>query len=525
MYKTRGGFGLVVLCLVLIFSPLRSYAQVADLGEIRFPTSGAPAAQQHFVRGVLFLHSFEYKDAEEAFRMAQELDPNFAMAYWGEAMTHNHPIWNQQDRDAALAVLRRFGETSEARLDKTPTRREKDYLATLDVLYAEGDKAARDLAYSEEMKKLYRQYPDDLEAAAFYALSILGTAQGVRDFRVYMRAGAIAQEVFQKNPKHPGAAHYVIHSFDDPIHAPLGLPAARVYAAIAPDAPHALHMPSHIFMALGMWDESVASNKASEAAAIKKGQSGLHASWWLHYSLLQQGRHADAEAWLRLTRERLEPDLGASGKRHLAYMSAAHLIETRDRTALEITEVQPDELPARQATNLLSALGLLSVEQGKLTEAGEVLGVLRRTMPAAEGEDEEGWLHIAEQELVAALTRAEGQADEAILLLQKAVEYQDGLTYEFGPPLPAKPVHELLGEMLLEVGRFAEARAAFRASLSRNANRAFSLLGLARASAAEGDLRASKLAYEELSRIWHGADAAILELQEVRGASLPLGRK
>ena len=213
------------------------------------------------------MHSFEYDDAKDAFDEAQKADPGFAMAYWGEAMTYNHAVWQQTAPDLAKAALARLAPTPEARLAKAPTAKEKDWIASLDALYGPGDKLARDLAYAEAMRRMYEKYPGDDEVAAFYALALLGTSHGGRDFSIYMKAAAIVEQVYSKNPQHPGAAHYLIHSYDDPIHAPLGLRYADAYSKIAPAASHALHMPSHIYFALGMWDEAAAINERSVKAA------------------------------------------------------------------------------------------------------------------------------------------------------------------------------------------------------------------------------------------------------------------
>lgn len=194
-------------------------AQEPQLGSVTFPTSGSAAAQERFVEGVLWLHSFEYESAAEAFREAQQLEPDFAMAYWGEAMTYNHSLWQQRDRDAAVAVLERLATTPEARRAKAPTEREKMFLDAVEALWAEGPKAERDTAYYYVMQDLAKEHADDPEAQAFYALSILGLSQAVRVFPSYMRAAAIADELLRLNPDHPGAAHYLIHSVDDPIHA------------------------------------------------------------------------------------------------------------------------------------------------------------------------------------------------------------------------------------------------------------------------------------------------------------------
>ncbi|MGH9580771.1 MAG: hypothetical protein ACRD2R_07250, partial [Terriglobales bacterium] len=235
------------LALATLSLPLTAAAGDSDLGSIHFPNSGALQAQEQFHRGVMLLHSFEFEDSREAFVAARTADPNFALAYWGEAMTHNHPLWMEQDRAAAREALQRLAPTPEARLAKAPTEREKDFLRAVEILYGEGEKPDRDLAYAEFMGKMHQRYPGDDEVACFYALSILGSSSQGRDIPTYLKAAAIVEEVFRRNPRHPGAAHYLIHSYDDPSHAEQALAAARAYSKIAPAAAHALHMPSHIF--------------------------------------------------------------------------------------------------------------------------------------------------------------------------------------------------------------------------------------------------------------------------------------
>ncbi|NNL66902.1 MAG: hypothetical protein HKP30_11705, partial [Myxococcales bacterium] len=275
------------------------------LGEIDFPNSGAPEAQADFIEGVLYLHNFEYEDAREAFVRAREIDPGFAMAYWGEAMTHNHPIWMRQQTEAGRAVLAALGESSQERRAQAGSAREAAYLAAVETLFGEdGDgtqKEERDDRYRDAMRRLYELHPDDDEAAAFSALAILGTAHEGRDFATYMRAAAVASEVWERNDHHPGAAHYLIHSFDDPIHAPLGLPMARRYAAIAPAAAHAQHMTSHIFVALGLWqdvvDANVVARRVQNQGFAERGRPPRlcgHYPYWLEYGYLQQGRIGEA---------------------------------------------------------------------------------------------------------------------------------------------------------------------------------------------------------------------------------------
>ncbi len=510
-------FRWLLTLVAMLFLVFQTTVQAEDLGKIDFPNSGAPEAQENFIKGVLLLHSFEYWDARDEFKKAQEIDPGFAMAYWGEAMTYNHPIWNGQNKDAGKSALERLGATQKDRLAKAPTEREKDLLKALDIIFLEeGDKLTRDLKYSQAMKTLYEKYPDDLEIASFYALSILGTAQGKRDFRIYMRAGAIASDVFEKNPLHPGAAHYTIHSFDDPIHAPLGLKAAHVYADIAPDAPHALHMPSHIFMALGMWDESSSTNERSMAAAHKKGQHGLHATWWLTYSYLQQGRYKKAQELIDTVEKKLAASPTRSLRHHLAYMKSAYLVETRDWEAEFYPETLDHSIFRMQAiASILLAKGLQAVQLEELDNVRTIISDLK-SLPAANARysDEEA-LPIMIKELEASLQLATGLADEAITSLKEAAVLQEAMSYEFGPAIPVKPVYELYGDVLMELNRPQEAIEAYQKALNRDPLRALSLLGLARATAAAGDKEASAKAYAELKTIWHLADDGLAEMEEV----------
>src|SRR5438309_662796 len=297
--------GLVCAALAFLAPGAPVSAQTSRLGTIDFPTSGAPAAQPQFVRGVLLLHSFEYRDAAQAFREAQRLDPGFALAYWGEALTYTHPIWNEQDVSAARAALQRLGPTPAARRAKAPTPREQAYLETVEILYGDGSKTKRDTAYSLAMERLVASFPADREAQVFYALSLLGLNQGVRDVPTYMRAAAIAERVFRDNPNHPGAAHLLIHCYDDPIRAPLGLAAARAYSTIAPDAAHAQHMTTHIFLALGMCDEVVSQNELA-SGRDRAAWTANHYTAWLGYGYLQQGRYGDALRHLNLMHKNMD---------------------------------------------------------------------------------------------------------------------------------------------------------------------------------------------------------------------------
>jgi len=453
-------------------------AQAQQLGTISFSNSGSPAAQAPFIRGVLYLHSFEYDEAASAFREAQTKDPGFALAYWGEALSLTHPVWNEQDLAAARSALARLAPTAAARRVRAPTHREQMYLDAVEILYGEGSKPRRDTLYAQAMERLTGAHPEDDEARAFYALALLGLNQGVRDVPAYMRAGAIAQEILSRKPDHPGAAHYVIHAFDDPVHAPLGLPAARAYSRIAPAAPHAQHMTTHIFLAVGMWDEVVSQNIIASGPDRSRWRAGHYPSW-LAYGLLQQGRYRDAAELLDLVKANLREGSSAGEHGYLQAMRAHHIVNTEEWDGA-VARWEPDLTRGSAVTRAMSlfASGYAALKredragaEGFLSRLGE----LARSAPPAE-------VRIMERELAAMLLLAGGKRDEAIAILKEAAKAEDGIPAEFGPPAIVKPTHELLGEVLLAAGDVAGAVREFRRALDLAPGRSRALLGLTRAT-------------------------------------------
>jgi tetratricopeptide (TPR) repeat protein len=475
-------------------------------------------AQPHFLRGVLYLHSFEYDDAAAAFREAQRVDPQFAMAFWGEAMTHTHPVWNQQDLALARAVLSRLGTTPEVRKAKAPTPREKAWLGAVETLYGEGSKPARDTAYAFAMEALARDHPEDAEAQAFFALALLGLNQAVRDVPTYMRAGAIAEALFQAHPDHPGAAHYVIHAFDDPEHAPLGLRAARAYSRIAPDAAHAQHMTTHIFLALGMWNDVIAQNAI---AVHHTSNAPGHYPLWLGYGLLQAGRWREAATHLEHSRDAVRGEGNAGQRAYLVFMRAHHVIVTGrwDDSSLGWKVALPPALLTARAADLF-VQGYSAIERGDRAAAGERAGQLRQVAGEATERgttpNERAAAGILATELDAMLMLADGKTEEGLTALRDATRREDALPVEFGPPDIVKPSHELLGEALLELGRAAEAQREFGRALELAPRRAPSLLGLARAASRAGDRAAAERAAATLREIWQGADPEVLTLVEAK---------
>ena len=472
--------------------PQQPKLPVPMLGEIHFPTSGSPKAQRHFLRGVLLLHNFEYDDAQVAFQRAQKIDHDFVMAYWGEAMTFNHPLWGEQYFDQAREVLARLGSSDEERIAKAPTDREQGYLHAMHALYGEGKKVDRDRRYADQMRVLSDRYPHDLDAAAFYALALLGTAQGERDVKTYLQAASIAESVFQRNPRHPGAVHYMIHAYDDPKHAYLGLRAARTYAKIAAAAPHAQHMPSHIFMALGMWDEVITANEISWAASETRrkqkslgvGERSYHTVYWLMYAYLQQGRVADAKRLLDMVRDDAAQVESRFVKGYLAAMRGTFIVESQQ---WDVSGLEEDRAGLRFSgvTSELFALGLSGVKTGSMDIARRAVAKLRDHIHSATGTRSPSQVlsaRVMEKQLSALLLAAEGKVDQSLRLLKEATTMADALPFGYGPPFPVKPVHELYGEQLLESGRVNSARAQFDLALAGAPKRALSLKGLAASS-------------------------------------------
>lgn len=493
----------------LLFFSISIYAQdiqktvVPVLGEISFPTSANQAAQPYFKRGVLLLHSFEYERARTAFQQAEKVDPNFALAYWGEAMTYNQPIWNEQDIDAAKKVLNKLSPTDSQRIEKAKTAKEKGFIKAINLLYGKGTKSERDAAYAESMQSLYRQYPDDDEIGAFYALALLGKTEGVRDFQTYMEAAGIVEEITQHNPKHPGALHYAIHSYDEPIHAPLGLRAARSYAKIAPDASHALHMPSHIYLALGMWNDVVDSNKAAWAAGVKNNVTGnpkdytihdFHALEWLSYGYQQNQQYQEAYQLVKMMEKIAEESKTTMAKFHYAAMRAFYVIDSgnlnADLKSLDMHEMEPASHASDIYTNALIALKHKH-NNAEIIEDMAELDKLGKTIPnsaTTQGCHTDHFTSITPTgvliakitalELHAQIKLQQGKIKDAIKILKNATQLEDQMRVGYGPPFPIKPAHELLADVLLLDKQYELAYEAYVNELKRDQNRTLSVQGL-----------------------------------------------
>jgi tetratricopeptide (TPR) repeat protein len=548
----RARFGLAALLVAACAASQAATESIEGLGALDFPTSTkSPAAQTAFVRGMLLLHVFEYPRAEKAFQQAEKLDPDLALAYWGEAMTSTHALWNQDNPAAGRAALAKLGATPQARAAKAGTAREKAWLGAVEALFGPGSLAERDHGFLDAMEAIAKASPQDDEAQLFLAVALLGLTRGDRNIDNYLRAAEICKRVLAHNPQHPGAAHYWIHGMDDPEHAAGALPAARVLAKIAPDAGHAQHMVSHIFMALGMWNDVVEANEhsvaltAAQARAANKPVPGCgHYPEWLQYGYYQQGRLRDAGKLLDaclgdapIALEWLGAHPGAelrmektpeALKRYLDIeritMRSTTLVETVPvKTAL----AQPlaDADGAGRALGMDAfAVGYAAATAGDLAAARVQLQRVRQfagqPAPATERlRHLTEYLGIAGDMLEALIEQRAAKLESARSLAARAAASSDALPIEYGPPSMFKPPHELAGELLLEAKQPQAALAQFDMALKTAPQRTQSLLGRARALKASGQAAESARTYAMIAEIWKGADADLPTLAEVRRES------
>ena len=474
-------------------------AVIGNLGETNFPNSGSAAAQPDFMRGLLLLHSFEFDAARKSFHAAQLKDPGFAMAYWGEALSHNMSLWGEQDLDAARAVLQRLGSTREQRLARAPTERERGYLAAVEALYGEGAKPERDAAFNQKLSELVAKFPDDQNARSFYALSWLGLSGNARNTANYMRGAAEAEAVYEVNPRHPGALHYLTHAYDDPVHAPLGLRAARRYGKVAPAASHAQHMPSHIFFALGMWDDAIEANIASLATARSQGRGGYHALEWLAYAYLQQGRREDAAKLLKSVEDDVARKPTQANRASLAYDRAMWIAETGGAEPAGLADVDETGIKSIGSFSAYDfARGVAAARAGDLAAAEKLMQRLNARTEAARAHalgvvasryDTVTPEELAQGAILAAaldgtIRFMQGKHDDGLTRIRDAAARADTMAFEYGPPYSAKPLDELLGDLLLAAGKTTEAATAYEKTLATHPKRRLAMEGLAAATPA-----------------------------------------
>jgi hypothetical protein len=492
-----------------------------------------PDTQALFQRGLSALHQFEYEEANDAFREVQQNDPAFAMAYWGEAMTYHQTLWGHEDLEAGRQALARFAPMAAARSEKDLAPKDRALFAAVDVLFGDGDGATRRRHYAEAMGRLYAREPDDPDVASFYALALLGTmtrsligtdaheghSQALAGSDTQKSVSEILVRVLRSHPQHAGALHYLIHNDDDPAHAAQALDAARMLSRLAPDSSHARHMPAHIFLQLGRWQDAAAADRSAVAASdawiarkhLPPAMRNYHALSWLQYELLQLGRYREAKAAIG----EIEPVVKATGDltllSDLSSMRARYVIETSSWPLLAA------ESNFGNAYELF-AIGMSAARSRNPTLASRALQALgQRAQDPREG-DLRPAIAIMTQELAGLVALADGRRDDGIGTLRIAAAAEAQLPAPLGLPAPIKPAIELLGEALVEVGRPAEAIPFFEAVLKRHANRSLSLLGLARATKAAGQADASRRHYRALLANYSGADVDLAALKEARAA-------
>jgi hypothetical protein len=528
------------------------------LGRLDFPVSGSAACQRLFGKGMLELHSFQYDQAHVSFGEALAADPGCAMAAWGDAMAYEHPIWSQRDRAKALAALARIAPERERAL----TPKERAYIAAARALFEPTDAKVGLRAWREAAAEMRTRFPDDDEVGLQHALALIGEyGYDKARLREQSEAGALALDVLARRPEHPGAAHYVIHAFDNPEHAILALPAARAYARIAPAASHALHMPSHTFTHLGMWREVVPSNErayaASQADARALGQPAADWDWhsyaWLVAAHLELGQPAPARKLVDDLRELLRADdsprlrlgyadvarnyLAQTGRWAEAESFAAPLLApvrgegTDGRGPVACAEHAPgggaDERPpyvhqARLAAHGMRAEAALHTSNADAAEAAaRDLAAVNELMTPWKRPGRQAIVaaYVAEIQARAALVRQRSPETEkrALDALAESVKVTDPYPIA-GPAFDATP-RERLAEALLALGRPAEALAEYERVADARPNRALSLLGAARAARAAGDAAKEAAHYRALAKLWSAADPDLPLLAEVRAGA------
>ena len=506
----------------------------AQLGQVDFPVSCTPAAQQQFNRAAAILHSFWYEEAIKAFGAVTETDPNCAMGGWGVAMSYWTPLWSpptEATLKAGSAAVRK------AQAIGAKTDRERGYIEAIATFYRDYDKLdhrTRSVAYQQVMEQLSMRYPEDREAAIFYALALDATAlPSDKTYTNQKKAAAILEKIFAEQPNHPGVAHYLIHSYDSAPLAEHGLPAAICYAKIAPSVPHALHMPSHIFTRLGQWPDSIRSNRAaSEAgqtyAAQQFGEGvawaeSLHAMDYLAYAYLQLAQDREAKKVLDqiIAFRKVAPE-APSAAYALAAVPARYAVERRDwpqaaALSLPALAFPWDKYPWTSAMITFSrALG--AARTGDFGAAQAEIDRLGSARDAASQKDKY-WadqIEVQRQAAVAILAHVRGKDEEALAEMQSAAKLEATMDKHPVTPSPVVPMRELLGDLLLEINQPTQALSEYEASLTKDPNRFRSVYGAAKAAERAGDAAKAKTYYQQLAALGSNGDGDRPELTEAK---------
>lgn len=504
------------------------------LGQVRFPVSCNASVRKPFERAVALLHSFWYEEAGKAFYDVTEKDPQCGMGYWGVAMSLYHPLWEPPD----LEALKQGGAAIEkAKAAGAKTDRERDYIAAIETFYKDSDKLdhrTRALANEKAMEQVYRRYPKDEEAAVFYALSLLSTASPTdKTYANQKKAGEILEKIFSKAPRHPGVAHYIIHAYDSPPLAHKAIAAARSYAKIAPSVPHALHMPSHIFTRLGLWQDSIKSNLASSDAARDKSAKNrpgavsfedLHALDYLMYARLQQAQDQQAKALLDQINgfQKAVPENFASAYA-LAAIPARYVIEKRLWSEAESLTLRPRTFPWSRFpwTEAITyfARGVGAARSGDVEAARKHAQKLQSIHDGLLEANQSYWADQVKVQRLAVdawIARAAGKNEEALRLMRSAADLEDATGKHPVTPGPIVPAREMLGELLLELNQPRQALSEFETSLNASPNRFNGVYGAARSAELSEDSEKARTFYAKLVAASDPSDDERPELQTAK---------
>ena len=510
---------------------------VAGLGTVNLPTSCNASAQKLISRGAALLHSFGYEEARLAFSDAARADPACAMAHWGVARTWYHPIWAPPSADElkqGAAALER------AMANDAKTERERDYIQALAVFYKDWqtvDHTTRAKAYEQALAKVYARHPKDDEAAIFHALQMVAIGYLDRTDKTYAwqkKGGEILNQVLPRHQNHPGVAHYIIHSVDYPSIAELGLKAARAYAKIAPDSPHALHMPSHIFTRLGLWDDSIASNTASAKSAIAQAQrlrggggayDQLHAMDYLLYAYLQQAKDKSAQKVLAEMTAITKLDENQFAAAYaLAASPARWALERHDWKAAAALEVKPAWFPwdrfrnAEAMVHYAKAIGAARAgDAAAARRSAQEVAAIRSGLANTGDYDWTGSIGAQWEAATALVALAEGKKDEGLRLLRTAANHEDAVDKHPVTPGALLPVREILADVLLENGMAPEALKEYEAVLKIAPRRFNATAGASLAADKAGDKTRARAYAMQLLEITKNAEASRPELLWARG--------
>ncbi len=518
-------------------------------GKVEFPISCAPSVQSEFSRGVALLHSFFYEEARRVFTSVAERDPKCAMAQWGIAMTWWHPIWTPPTPDEMRAGK---AAIEKAMAMDAGTDRERGFITALNVYYNTPDSSTagavgqschgpvgprdRVIAYEKAMQKLRDKYPDDFEIQAFYAFAVLGVGYATPNdtsLSKQLEAAAIFEKLWKQSANHPGVVHYLIHCYDYPTLAQRGLAAAQSYASIAPWVPHALHMPSHIFTRLGMWDESIAANgasaEASRAYAVMRHRDAteaeeLHALDYMAYSYLQEARDPEAKKIVDLAArvQKTNPELEFSAAYALAAIPTRYAFERNDWASAATLTVP--NLPHWSSFPFMEALieyghALARAHTGDLDGARKAIARMQQLRDATKDPKFDYFKNHLDLQMQAAsawVLVAEGKKNEAIVVLRRAADAEDILGKHPVSPGAFVPIREQLGSLLLEAGQSKEAQREFEAALKIYPGRFRGLYGAARAAEQNGDKESANRYYAKLAAQTTKAASSRDELNHVR---------